>query len=233
MSRDCFYPNLLTRENAGVAELKAVFKWVKVTGQCCLHRRSGWVISLSQQPTPPWSMRCSLANGELSKRNPGISKLTGDTVGCLLAGAGSSPFGFPLSFCCQRVPVRSNKLREAGSEPAVCQLVWEVQLGKVQQQVLCSAGAESCFRGWICSLVVWTLPTVRCIYLVSVPLPGDLACVTVPQSWEKLAVGLLEQKGPFWSLCVKVWENQNRWDWPSSMFSCCGSPQLSVPDLAE
>lgn len=146
ISRNCFYPNLLIGENAGVAELKAVFKWVKVTGQCCLHRRSGWVISLSQQPAPPWSMRFSLANGEFSRRNSNISKLTGAIVACLLAGAGSPPFGFLLSFYCQPVPVRSKELREAGSEPAACQLGWEVQLGKVQQQTLCTAGTGSSFR---------------------------------------------------------------------------------------
>lgn len=155
MSRNSFYPNLLIRKNAGAAELKAVFKWVKVTGQC-LHRRSGWVIWLSLQPAPPWSMRCSLANGEFSKRNQEISKLIGATVGCLLAGAGSAPFGFLLSFFCWCVPVRSEELRETGSKAAACQLVWEVQLGKGQQQILCRADTESCFTEWFCSPVVLT-----------------------------------------------------------------------------
>lgn len=135
--------------------------------------------------------------------------------------AGSAPFGFPLGSFCRHVPVRSNKLREAGGEPAACQLVWEVQLGKVQQQALCSAGTGSCFREWFCSLVVLTPQTVTWVYTVSVPLPAEVARVTVPQSREKVAVGLLVQKVPFWSLCVKVWENQNRWDWSSNMFSCC------------
>lgn len=94
------------------------------------------MISLSLQPTPPWSMRCGLAKGEFSERNPKISKLVGATVGCLLAGASSAPFGFPLGFCCQHVPVRSNELREAGSKPAACQLVWEVQLGKCRANPL-------------------------------------------------------------------------------------------------
>lgn len=220
MSRNCFYPNLLIRKSAGVAELNAAFKWVKVTGQC-LHRRSDWVISLSLQPTPPWGMRCTLANGEFSERNPKISKFTGATVGCLLAGAGSAPFGFPLGCCCWHVPVRSNELRETGSKPAACQLVWEVQLGKVQQQILRSAGTESCFRERFCSPVVLTPQTVKCVYVVSVPVCAEVVCVTVPQSWEKVPVGLLVQKGPFWSLCVKTWEIQNTWDWSSSMFSCC------------
>lgn len=154
-------------------------------------------------------------------------------MGCPLPGAGSAPFGFPLGCCRRHVPDRSNKLRETGSKPAACQLVWEVQLGKVQQQILHSAGTESCFREWFCSPVVLTLRTVRCVYVVSVPVCAEVVCVNVPQSWGKVAVGLLVQRGPFWSLCVKIWENQNMWDWSSSTFPCRWTPQLLVPGLAE
>lgn len=89
MSGNCLYPHLLINKSAGVIECKAAFKWVKVNGRC-LHRRLDWVISLNLQPINPCicdaALPCSLAAGELSKRNPKISQsvgVTGLAAGCL------------------------------------------------------------------------------------------------------------------------------------------------------
>ena len=88
----------------------------------------------------------------------------------------------------------------------MCQLVWEVQLVKVQQQVICNAGTESCFIEQFCSSVILMPQAIRRVYMVSVLLHAELACVcAVLQSWKKVAVGLLVQKGLFWSL--SFWEN--------------------------
>lgn len=196
VSGNCLYPNSLIKKSAGVIECKAAFKWVKVNGRC-LHRRLDWVISFSMPSINPRvcdaALPCSLADGELSKRNPKISQSVG-VMAWPQARAGSAPFGSPLSFCHQRIPVTSNELIETGRKPEACQLVWEVQLVKVQQRVICSAGTESRFIEQFCSSVILTLLAIRCVYVVSVPLHSKLACVCSPSELEE---------GGCWAACTE------------------------------
>lgn len=69
---------------------------------------------------------------------------------------------------------------------------------KVQQQVICGAGTESCFIEQFFSSVILMPLAIRCVYTVSLCVLRQLAC-GVLQSWKKVAVGLLVQEGLFWS----------------------------------
>lgn len=88
----------------------------------------------------------------------------------------------------------SNELIETGRKPEVCQLVWEVQLVKVQQQAICSAGTENSFIEQFCSSVILTLLAIRCIYMVSLLLHAKAASVCSPSELEK---------GACWAACTE------------------------------
>lgn len=103
-------------------------------------------------------------------------------------------FGFPLGFCHRRVPVTNNELIETGRKPEACQPVWEVQLGEVQQQVVCSAGTESRFTEQFCSSAILTLLAIRCVYMVSVPVHAEVASVLCSSEMES---------GGCWAACTE------------------------------
>lgn len=82
---------------------------------------------------------------------------------------------------------------ETRRKPEERQLIWEVQLGKVQQQIICSAGAESCFTEQFCSSVISTLLAMRCVCMGSLPLHAEVDCMCCAQL----------EKGGCWAACAE------------------------------
>lgn len=66
----------------------------------------------------------------------------------------------------------------------MCQFIGEEQLGKVQQQVICSAGTESPFTLQFRSVILTPL-AIRCVYMVSVTLCAEVACMHGSSELEK------------------------------------------------
>lgn len=64
----------------------------------------------------------------------------------------------------------------------------------MQQQVISSAGAESHFKEQFQSAILTPL-TIRCVYMVSVPLHAEVACV---HGFSEL------EKGGGWPFCTEA-----------------------------